>query len=788
MKLADIKHWTPEVEKEITTRWRALERFRFTLGTKPIYSIDTPPPYINAPIHLGHATTYSYMDFFARYKRMRGFDVLFPLGLDRNGLPIELSTEKKYNITPHKIGRESFIEACEKMLNETGEESVGSFADLGISFTSYQHGKHIGAVYHTDSPEYRALTQATFVNLYLQGIIYEDTRINNWDPKLQTTIADSEIEYHEIPSTFNHVKWKVKETGEEIIIGTTRPELICTCAMVIYNPEDSRYKHLAGKHAITPLFGKEVPIKEHPFASIEKGSGLVMMCSAGDTHDIQFFREQKLKPTIAIEKNGKMNDHAGFLAGLKVKDARAKIIEELNAQGLLAKQENIVHRTPVSERSKAEVEFIEMPEFYLRQQDCKEDLLALARKMKFYPENARKLLEDWIHQVSIDWPISRRRYYATPIPLWHSDGKIAVPPPGKYYVPWKEQPPADSTVLENGKKTGTVRDFPSLAWTGETRVLDTWFDSSISELYVLQYKRNDEFFAKAYPATLRPQGKEIVRTWLYYTLLRGHLETKKACFKDVWIHQHITDEQGRKMSKSLGNVIDPQKIIAKHGAEALRLWAAIEGNLAKGDLRCSEEKISAEVKTINKLINVAKFVLQFEKPKKTPALTATDQLFIDFLENITALAEENYEQYDFFTPMLKLRNFLWEIFASHYLELVKGRAYNRDGEFSAEESDSARHALYRLLERWITLCHPIIPQATSTIGEALGIDLHACTFPSAKQGTSDLAQIDEIAAFNTHIWKLKKEKGISLNSPLEGITIPANLGAFAKDLKACHKL
>ena len=491
------------------------------------------------------------MDFFARYKRMKGFSVIFPLGLDRNGLPIEMGAEKKYNVSAFKLGREKFLEYCEKLLKETSLESTDSFAKLGISFTSYKQSDEIGAVYLTDSPEYRSLTQSTFIDLYKKGLVYEDARINNWDPKLQTTIADSEIDYRDIPSTFNDVKWKVKETGEEIIIATTRPELICTCGMVIYNPKDERYSHLQGKTAISPIFGKEVPIQEHPLAQIDKGSGLVMMCSAGDLSDIQFFREMNLVPTIAINQNGTMNSHAGLLQGLKVKEARAKIIEELKKEKLLVKQTQITHSTPISERSGAEIEFIEMPEFYLKQLEFKEELRKIANKINFYPAESKKILDTWIDSVSIDWPISRRRFYATPIPLWHSKDLVAVPNPGKYYQPWKESPPKDAEVFKNGEMIGKIKDFPKETWKGEERIFDTWMDSSISELFMLKYKENPEFFKKAFPATLRPQGKEIVRTWLYYTLLRGYLETKKPCFEDVWIHQHILDEKGRRRCQSL---------------------------------------------------------------------------------------------------------------------------------------------------------------------------------------------------------------------------------------------
>ena len=585
-KLSEIKNWNVELEEEITSNWKSSDQFKFNPKTKKkIYSIDTPPPYVNSPIHMGHAVTYCFMDFFARYRRMKGEEVLFPLGLDRNGLPIEMAAEKKFKVSPFKVGREKFIEYCEKLLGEASVESIDSFAKLGISFSSYNQGQNIGDIYHTDSPEYRKITQWTFIDLFKKGLIYEDSRINNWDPKLRTTIADSEIDYIELDSTFNDVEWTIKETGEKVVIGTTRPELIATCGMVIYNPEDKRYKKLEGKTAISPIFNEEIPITAHPTAQIDKGTGLVMMCSAGDVSDIQFFREMNLKPRIAINQDGKMNEKAGALEGLKVKEAREKMIELLKKKNLLVNQEKISHRTPISERSKAEIEFIEMPEFYLKQLEVKKDIKKIAKKINFYPKNSKKILDNWIESVSIDWPISRRRYYATPVPLWYSEDKIALGKNGIYVEPWKTAPENDSEVLDakTKKVIGLVKDFKDAKWVGETRVLDTWFDSSISELNMLQYHKDDGFFKKAYPASLRPQGKEIVRTWLYYTILRGYLETGKECFNDTWIHQHILDGNGRKMSKSLGNVIDPQLILKEDGAESLRFWAATEGDLSKGD-------------------------------------------------------------------------------------------------------------------------------------------------------------------------------------------------------------
>jgi len=785
-KLSDIKNWSVEIEHKITEEWKNAPKTFNAKTKKPIYSIDTPPPYVNTPIHMGHAVTYTYMDFFARYKRMKGFEVLFPLGLDRNGLPIEVAAEKKFNISPFHVSRDEFIQKCEQVLAEASNESIESFAQLGISFNSFEKGNNIGDIYFTDSPEYRTLTQSTFIELYKKGLVYEDTRINNWDPKLQTTVADSEIDYLDIPSTFNNVKFKVKETGEEIIIATTRPELIAACGMIIFSPEDERYEKLEGKTAITPLYKKEVPIREHPFAQKDKGSGLVMMCSAGDVTDIQFFRELNLKPTILINKNGTMNEHSGFLQGLKVKEARLKIIEELKKHNLITKQDSIVHRTPISERSKAEIEFIEMPEFYLKQLDFKDEIKKIAIETGFYPSESREILLRWIDSISIDWPISRRRFYATPIPLWHSENLVAIPEPGKYYQPWKENPPKNAEVFKLGKYTGKkVKDFPKTTWQGETRVFDTWFDSSLSELALARYQKDPAFFKKAFPITLRPQGKEIVRTWLYYTLLRGYLETEKPAFKEVWIHQHITDEKGRKMSKSLGNVIDPQEILEQEGAEALRLWSALEGDISKGDLLCSRERIKAENKTINKLLNVAKFVLQFEKPKSAKP-TKTDQVFIEYLDELTKYSSDQYEKYDFHTPLVKIREFLWEIFASHYLELIKSRAYNESKTFTSKESDAAKFTLYELLERLILLLHPVIPQVTTVIAKTLNVPLDE--FPKIKVKKDTRKEIDQIMKFNSEVWKAKREQNISLKEPIKGVKVPKDLKDHEKDLIASHRL
>lgn len=787
--MLEEKNWSKESEKKIYDEWKDSKRYRFNKSSgKKVYSIDTPPPYVNTPVHIGQATTYVFMDMFARYKRMKGYEILFPLGLDRNGLPIEMAAEKKFKIKITETAREEFIAYCVKMLEESSLESVDSFLRLGIGFNSWEKGNDIGDIYETDSPEYRSLTQETFIDLWNKGLIYEDERVNNWCPGCQTTIADAEIDYAELPSFFNDIKFKVKETGEDIVIATTRPELICTCEMICYNPEDERYVHLEGKHAITPIFEKEVPIKPDPVAQMDKGTGLMMMCSFGDVTDIRFFRDNGLKPTIAINKDGTMNENAGFLKGLKIKEAQKQLIMEIEKRGLLVKQQKIKHRTPICERSKDPIEFIGMKEFYLKQLEFINDMRDIAKQPRFYSEESRKILLDWIDSVSIDWPISRRRYYATEIPLWYCNNCNApvLPPKGRYYKPWKESPPIEKCPkcgYSNGQET----------FRGEERVFDTWFDSSISPLYILKYSRDDEFFNRNSPCNLRPQGKEIIRTWLYYTLLKDYLLTGKCIFEDVWINYHIVDNDGKKMSKSAGNGIDPKDILDKYGAEPFRMWASLEGNLEKQDFRCSLERIEGAGKTINKLWNVSKFILLFKnrnaRKDVEPHLTELDKWILNELDAIIIDANECYEKYDFHNPAVKIRHFIWETFSSHYVELVKNRAYNQNKEFTIEQQEAAIYVLNHVLETLLKLLAPIIPMITYRIyHELTGRDIHFEEFPKTEKEYLVEITKDDIVELNSFIWKSKKDAGKSLKEEISELVIEDKFKTIQHDLISAHNI
>ncbi|MEM1550754.1 MAG: valine--tRNA ligase, partial [Candidatus Bathyarchaeia archaeon] len=751
---------------------------------KEIFSIDTPPPYVNTPIHIGQAYTYVWMDIFARYKRMNGYNVLFPIGLDKNGLPVEVQAEKTFGIVMHETPREEFIARCKQLLKESGDISLEIFKRLGLSCNSWDLEYRIGGRYETDDSEYRRLTQETFIELWKKGLIYEDEKVTNYCPVCRTTISDAEVEYEEEETLLNYIKFRVQESGEEIIIATTRPELLCTCKIVLFNPSDERYQYLEGKNAIVPVYGHVVPIIPHPYAKPEFGSGLVMICSFGDYSDIRILRELDIKPTFAINERGKMNENAGRYAGLKVEEARRCIIEDLKAQGLIVKQEKILQRRPLCWRSKNPIEFIPMREFYLKQVEFKGEMLRLANKMRFFAPESKQILIDWINSLDIDWVISRRRYYGTEIPLWYcrTCGYTYVPEPGRYYQPWREKPPIDRCPQCGG-----------MEFRGEERTFDTWFDSATSEVYILGYLWNKEFFQKNFPCSLRPQGKEIVRNWLYFAILKSFLLFGKEPFKNVWVHMHVVDEHGRKMSKSLGNIIDPQDIIKTFGSEAFRIWSALEGNITKGDIRCSFERIRGTSKFLTKLWNIARFISSFPQVERDYELAPLDRMILAKINEAVSECRRGYEEFNAFQVATAIRLFTWNIFADHYIEAVKSRAYNKDKIFNVKNQRGAWYTLHQCLKIILKLLAPICPFITETIWLELYSkeSIHVQQFPEERTEWRDniVSLIPKFIEFNNAIWQYKKRYNVALSQELNAVIYaPPELEPLKDDLRAMHRI
>ncbi len=763
------KAWNPELEKNILKKWQDDKIYDFT-PQEENFTIDTPPPYPSGrPWHIGAAAHYAQIDMIARTARMTGKNVYFPIGIDRNGLPVELYTEKKYKIRMRETDRGEFLNLCKEALDDLEAEMILIMKNMGISgdFSNY---------YRTDSEEYRTLTQSTFIELWKKGQVYLANRPNNYDWVSGTTIADAEIIYEDLPTKLVYMKFKIKDTDKEIIIASTRPELVCACKTIIVNPKDERYSEYIGKKIIIPITNAEVELKTHHSAQQEFGSGAVMVCSYGDQNDVTLFRELQLEEIIAIGLDGRMTEVAGEYAGLKPKQARTKIIEDLEAKGFVEKIEDISHRTPVSERSKIPIEIIPMEEYYLKQKESVEKIKKLGQEITFHPAMHKQILMNWLESINIDWPISRRRYYGTEIPIWYCKkcSEPYVPEPGKYYKPWEE----DCPISQCPKCQSTE-------FVGEERTFDTWMDSSISPLFVSKFRKDDEFFNKVYPASIRPQAKDIVRTWLYYTLLRCEQLTGKKPWTEAWVMGYGLDEKGMKMSKSKGNAIDPLPVIEKLGADTFRFWSASEINHGY-DFRCNEQKIESTKKFLSKLWNVSRFLSSFSVVESGIPNT-TDKWILSELDSLVKECKKGYDEYNFFVPAIAIREFTWNLFAAHYIEMVKARAYGIN--FSDEERDGAIFTLHKVLSTILKLLAPITPFITEHLWNSL---YSKESIHKQRQVESEDLEIQsnitkEITEFNSKVWNDKKAQNLSLKDSIK-IEIPANLDQFKKDLKSMHNL
>ena len=763
------KAWEPKLEDAILKKWDDEKLYDFKLQDEN-YTIDTPPPYPSGrPWHIGAASHYAQIDMIARTARMNGKNVYFPIGIDRNGLPVELYTEKKHNIRMRETERGEFLNLCKNALDDLEAEMIQIMKSLGLSgdFKNY---------YRTDSEEYRKFTQETFIDLWKKGVIYLATRPNNYDWVSGTTIADAEIVYDDLPTKLVYMKFIVKDEQKEIIIASTRPELLCACKTVIVNPDDERYSNLIGKNLIVPLTNKEVKITPHHSAKIEFGSGAVMVCSYGDQNDVALFRELQLEEVIAIGLDGRMTEAAGDYQGLKPKQARTKIIEDLENANLVDKIEEISHRTPLSERSKIPIEIVPMEEYYLKQKESIEKMKKLGSEIEFYPNMHKQILMNWLESISIDWPISRRRFYGTEIPIWYCNecSEPFVPEPGKYYRPWKDSCPAQKC-----EKCGNTE------FTGEDRTFDTWMDSSVSPLFVTKFNRDDEFFKKTYPTGIRPQAKDIVRTWLYYTLLRCEKLTEQKPWSEAWIMGYGLDEKGMKMSKSKGNAIDPLPVIQKSGADTFRFWSASEINQGY-DFRCSEQKIESTKKFLSKLWNVSRFLSSFPIIE-SGKLTDSDKWILSELDKLISVCNEGYSKYNFFIPATALREFTWNIFAAQYIEMAKARAYGIG--FDDDERDGAIFTLHKVLSTILKLLAPITPFITEHLWLTLYSEnsIHKEQLPKMEniEDMTNMTQV--IVEFNSKVWNEKKQNNLSLKDSIK-IDIPENLNQFKKDLIAMHNL
>ncbi|TFF96038.1 valine--tRNA ligase, partial [Candidatus Thorarchaeota archaeon] len=588
----------------------------------------------------------------------------------------------------------------------------------------------------------------------------------------------------ERPTALNHLYFEV-EGMKPIEIATTRPELLCACGAVFIHPDDERYEGYAGKTAIVPLFDLEVPIIESPTAQMEFGTGALMVCSYGDQGDVMAFRDFGLQPIAAISPEGVMTEAAAEYAGMKIEDAKKKILEDLEKEKILIRQEESTQRVPLCWRSQTPIEFIAMEEYYVKQIDFIDDLKKIAGEIPIFPDHHRQILIDWLNRVSVDWPVSRRRYYGTEVPIWYCEscGEAVVPELGElsYYQPWKEDPP-----FTKCPKCGAEDGFK-----GEERTFDTWMDSSISGLQTINYLRDEDLFNKAFGNVMRPQGKDIVRTWLYYSLLRTYQLLGEPAFKEVWISGHVVDENGEQMSKSKGNAPPPMPFVEKYGADAIRMFGVLEAGLGS-DIRFSEDRLAGVSKFMTKLWNIARFVSMFPYPDGMAfdQLTPVDQWILAQTNSMIEKILPDMDRLDFHNPVTEIRGFTWNFFADHVLEMLKGRCFNSDGTFSESEQKSAWFALHETIRIVLKALAPITPFITDRIYRELygSASIHREKYPAPREDwRSDMtSQTDLLLQVNSAFWKVKRENGLSLRQGLPAAIVPEELKPWDKDLQAMH--
>ena len=818
------KRWSIDLEKKIqeehfSDQKKYNDRYSFdSKSKKELFVIDTPPPYPSGRWHIGAVAQYSMIDVIARSQRLIGKEVYFPWGVDRNGINIEFTVEKKTGRKMKTYERAEFLEICKTEIEKYTQEMRNIAKRVGLS-CSYENE------YLTDSPEYRTITQSIFIDLFKRGAIVEELRPNLYDPIEGTTIAEAEVERVSRKTHLVDVRWSVKDTSEHepVIISTTRPELICACGIVIVHPDDDRYQHLIGKSLKLPIEtstrSKFVEVKAHPSVNMDFGSGVLMVCSFGDQNDVAVFRELELTPFQAIDLDGNITEIGGPLEGLSVIDARKKAIDILDSSNRIESMVERDQEIPVSERGKNPVEIILLKEWYVRQTHIQDRIKELSNEINFVPNRNKQFLLDWMDNITIDWPISRRRWYHTEIPLWYSEDrtKVIVPPHGVYTQPWKDTPPKDSIVMnrKTREEYGSYEDLQSDLGTlqPEEKVFDTWMDSSNSNLFVSGYLSNSKMFERAFPTGVRPQGKEIVRTWLYYTLLKSTLLLDKPGFANVWIDGLGMDPWGRKMSKSLGNGIDAESVLEcgaegrtgswkvkgpegkqitlqakKIGSECFRFWKAADAQVGD-DFQINPEQIESRYFGIlTKIFNVGRFASQFDFDGDLDTVPANleneDRWILAEFSNLLEKAKTSYSDLDIYTAAQGIKTFSTGIFASHWLEMAKTRLYNGDS--------SATWTLHRIFRDLMSILSPICPFFTHHLSTTLygnsAVDVD--TFPLApiSETESWTAMTEPLVNFNSLVWKAKKDAGTSLAEPISGHTVPDSLEQIKQALISMHKL
>lgn len=755
-----------EIEPALQQRWHEAGVYFFDHpSSQPIYSIDTPPPTVSGMLHLGHVYSYSHADFMARFWRMNGFNVFYPMGYDDNGLPTERLVEKWLGISAAQVGKQAFIEKCLEISQEAEKEYETLWKRLGLSidwrFT-----------YRTIDKNSRRIAQWSFIDLFQKGLAYREAAPAIWCPECHTALAQADLNDMERMAVFSTLRFDV-ENEKSLLVATTRPELLPACVAVFVHPQDTRFHSFIGKTAQVPLFGQWVPILADPTADPQKGTGAVMCCTFGDITDITWWRTHQLPRIDAIDRDGNMTAVAGRFAGLSTTHARREIEDALKERGLLLEQTPIQQSVRVHERCDTPVEYILTEQWFVRVLAEKDALLEAGDRIHWRPSHMRARYRAWVENLNWDWGISRQRYFGVPFPVWFCSHC------GETLLAEKDQLPVDPLT---DRPTNPCPACGKEDFIPEGDVMDTWMTSSMTPQIVSGFSLDPGLYAQVFPMTLRPQGHEIIRTWAFYTLLKSHYHFDTLPWKEVFISGWgIAGEGMGKISKSRGGgPLPPLEMLDRYSADAVRYWAASTGT--GKDAVISEEKIQMGARLVTKLWNVARFSAPFlegETGQRIPlaldAFSPADRWMLSRLQRVIRRVTSEFHNYEYAAARSEIENYFWD-FTDNYLEMAKLRLYQGAGD----GYQTARFTLYQILVNVLCLFAPVLPHVTEQIYIAMfthpdhRLSIHRMPWPTPNDSWLDerSEKVGELLLeIATIVRRYKSEHNLALSSVLKRLQL-----------------
>ncbi len=803
------------LEDKWSATWDADATYRFdrSKSRADVYAIDTPPPTVSGSLHVGHVFSYTHTDTIARYQRMRGREVFYPMGWDDNGVPTERRVQNYFGVRcdpslpydpqftpPEKpgkqeipISRQNFVELCDRLVEEDEQKFEELWRTLGLSVDW-------SMTYTTIGERARRASQRAFLRNLARGEAYQSEAPTLWDVDFRMAVSQAELEDRELPGAYHAVRFGGTGGDADIVIETTRPELIPACVALVAHPDDERYAPRFGHQVTTPLFGVGVPVLAHPLADPEKGSGIAMICTFGDTTDVVWWRELHLPTRTVLGRDGRIlpeppdwgaaapeaEARYAEIAGKTAKQAQARIVELLRESGdLVGDTKPITHPVKFYERGDRPLEIVSSRQWYFRNggrdPDLRAQFLARGAELRWHPAHMRQRYDSWVEGLNSDWLISRQRYFGVPFPVWYpldADGEVdydhpIVPDESRLPVDPTSDVPAGFNEDQRGKPGGFVAD---------PDVMDTWATSSLTPEIAAGWEDDPDLFARVFPMDLRPQAFEIIRTWLFSTIVRSHFEFGGLPWTDAAISGWVLDPDRKKMSKSKGNVVTPMEPIRQFGADAMRYWAA--SGRPGVDTAVDEGQIKVGRRLAIKILNASKFALGVmgdDIPAPDAISAPLDQSMLARLHALVVDATASFDTYDYARALEATERFFWS-FCDDYLELVKQRAYGQAGE---EGAGSARAALALALDTLLRLFAPHLPFVTEEVWSWWRDgSVHRAAWPTADEfgafADDDAAVYPAAAAVLGEIRKVKSVAKRSMRTDVTRLVV----GAPAEQLDA----